>query len=342
LVYVQKWTFIGTKGIGKYFADMVAEGLNQNVTVDSPVQNANAFGLGGYHARNYWKLKNELSIAIYPHYFPMDNSGCFQVLRWRLSAFFKRCSKVGRHGAESPWLPTPPPNGINGILNACFKAVSPAESCKARADSSPFIAFPPDCPETRMPIAMTSEKLLPSRPEKLRFQRPTVSPAYHCSRCGATVLKIIFKVDGSKIHPYFQCQECQMSDRISWDKFYAMNTQDIEDTLREFALCCGEENVGNIPQGFANRLTGVANDMKRHREFCEIAVAPDSSDGNQNQTLKLKMAIDDSVAKKWIRSALFCENFGFLNASFKPVSPVEPTRQWGIPPSQSPFRRTVP
>jgi hypothetical protein len=69
-----------------------------------------------------------------------------------------------------------------------------------------------------------------------------------------------------------------------------MNTQDIEDTLREFALALnGEEKDGNIPQGFANRLTALANDMKRHREFCEVA-QPD-------QAKKLALLAEDSGSK---------------------------------------------
>ncbi len=54
-----------------------------------------------------------------------------------------------------------------------------------------------------------------------------------------------------------------------------MDTQDIEDTLREFALAFnGEANEGSLPQGFASRLTCLANDMKRYREFC-ADVQPD-------------------------------------------------------------------
>jgi hypothetical protein len=69
-----------------------------------------------------------------------------------------------------------------------------------------------------------------------------------------------------------------------------MNTQDIEDTLREFALAFnGEEKDGNIPQGFANRLTALANDIKRHREFCEIA-QPD-------QRIKLALLAEDTNSK---------------------------------------------
>jgi hypothetical protein len=69
-----------------------------------------------------------------------------------------------------------------------------------------------------------------------------------------------------------------------------MNTQDIEDTLREFALAFnGEEKDGNIPQGFANRLTSLANDIKRHREFCEVA-QPD-------QAKKLALLAEDSGSK---------------------------------------------
>jgi hypothetical protein len=69
-----------------------------------------------------------------------------------------------------------------------------------------------------------------------------------------------------------------------------MNTQDIEDTLREFALALnGEEKDGNIPQGFANRLTALANDMKRHREFCEVA--------QPNQAKKLALLVEDSDSK---------------------------------------------
>jgi hypothetical protein len=69
-----------------------------------------------------------------------------------------------------------------------------------------------------------------------------------------------------------------------------MNTQDIEDTLREFALTFnGEEKDGNIPQGFANRLTSLANDMKRHREFCEVA-QPD-------RAKKLALLAGDSDSK---------------------------------------------
>jgi hypothetical protein len=69
-----------------------------------------------------------------------------------------------------------------------------------------------------------------------------------------------------------------------------MNTQDIEDTLREFALALnGEEKDGNIPQGFANRLTALANDMKRHREFCEVA-QPD-------QAKKLALLAEDIGSK---------------------------------------------
>ncbi len=70
-----------------------------------------------------------------------------------------------------------------------------------------------------------------------------------------------------------------------------MNTQDIEDTLREFALAFhGEEKDGNTPQGFANRLISLANDMKRHREFCEVA-QPD-------QMEKLKMEIEGGTPNK--------------------------------------------
>jgi hypothetical protein len=69
-----------------------------------------------------------------------------------------------------------------------------------------------------------------------------------------------------------------------------MNTQDIEDTLREFALAFnGEEKDGKIPQGFANRLTALANDMKRHREFCEVA-QPD-------QAKKLALLVEDNDSK---------------------------------------------
>jgi hypothetical protein len=69
-----------------------------------------------------------------------------------------------------------------------------------------------------------------------------------------------------------------------------MNTQDIEDTLREFALAFnGEEKDGNVPQGFANRLISLANDMKRHREFCEIA-QPD-------QPQKLALLKENSTKK---------------------------------------------
>ncbi len=69
-----------------------------------------------------------------------------------------------------------------------------------------------------------------------------------------------------------------------------MNTQDIEDTLREFALAFnGQEKDGNIPQGFANRLTALANDIKRHREFCEVA-QPD-------QAIKLALLAGDSNSK---------------------------------------------
>jgi hypothetical protein len=70
-----------------------------------------------------------------------------------------------------------------------------------------------------------------------------------------------------------------------------MNTQDIEDTLREFAVALNndEEKDGNIPQGFANRLTALANDMKRHREYCEVA-QPD-------QAKKLALLVEDSDSK---------------------------------------------
>jgi hypothetical protein len=81
-----------------------------------------------------------------------------------------------------------------------------------------------------------------------------------------------------------------------------MNTQDIEDTLREFALAIkGEENDENAPQGFANRLTRLANDLKRHREFCEAALHPDNETGlagGSDLAKKLKMESEGSAPNK--------------------------------------------
>jgi hypothetical protein len=81
-----------------------------------------------------------------------------------------------------------------------------------------------------------------------------------------------------------------------------MDTHDIEETLREFALAFnGEENDGTIPQGFANRLTSLANDMRRHREFCEGALHPDNASGlagAPDQLIKLKMAVEGGKGNK--------------------------------------------
>jgi DNA-directed RNA polymerase subunit RPC12/RpoP len=60
-----------------------------------------------------------------------------------------------------------------------------------------------------------SERLLPNAQEKLTIQKQRLSASYHCSRCGSVQLKIIFKAGDAKVYPYFQCQDCQMEDRIS-------------------------------------------------------------------------------------------------------------------------------
>lgn len=81
-----------------------------------------------------------------------------------------------------------------------------------------------------------------------------------------------------------------------------MNTQDIEERLKEFALAFdGEKNDGNIPHGFANRLRSLANDIKRHREFCEGALPLENEGdvaGTSDQSKKLKMAVKDGKENK--------------------------------------------
>ena len=81
-----------------------------------------------------------------------------------------------------------------------------------------------------------------------------------------------------------------------------MDTQDIEATLRKFALAFnGEDDDGNLPQGFANRLTSLANDMKRHREFCDGALHPENKGGvagTTDQLKKLRMAVEDGKENK--------------------------------------------
>ena len=51
--------------------------------------------------------------------------------------------------------------------------------------------------------------------ENLTIQKHRLNASYHCSRCGSVRLKIVFKAGDTKTHPFFQCQECQMEDRIS-------------------------------------------------------------------------------------------------------------------------------
>jgi hypothetical protein len=65
-----------------------------------------------------------------------------------------------------------------------------------------------------MAIYEDAERLLPNVQEKLPFQKPKLSPARRCGKCGSVQLKIIFQVDNSKFHPYLECQDCQLRERI--------------------------------------------------------------------------------------------------------------------------------
>jgi hypothetical protein len=35
----------------------------------------------------------------------------------------------------------------------------------------------------------------------------------NCFKCGSSNLRVVFKVDASNIHSFFQCEDCQMSER---------------------------------------------------------------------------------------------------------------------------------
>jgi hypothetical protein len=61
----------------------------------------------------------------------------------------------------------------------------------------------------------SAERLLPNAQRKLPFQKPRLSPARLCCKCGSAQLKIIFQVAASKFHPYLECQDCQTRERIS-------------------------------------------------------------------------------------------------------------------------------
>jgi len=49
-----------------------------------------------------------------------------------------------------------------------------------------------------------------------RFQNLIIG----CFECGSLKVKLVFKVNTSKIHSFLHCEDCQMLERISLSQFH--------------------------------------------------------------------------------------------------------------------------
>jgi DNA-directed RNA polymerase subunit RPC12/RpoP len=107
------------------------------------------------------------------------------------------------------------PDGCCNFASLGNRRTNQVRNQKNKGNLKQVIGISAAACSSQMSTFKLSERLPPSSDEKLTTQKQRLSASYHCSRCGSVRLKIVFKARDAKTHPFFQCQECQMEDRIS-------------------------------------------------------------------------------------------------------------------------------